>query len=368
MNPWRVLLKAFALYALANLAFAYLQPSVGKFSVYNWLVQGRERMPYEREIEYYPISHTIPVYEDMDAMFSSHIVSQPKQADEYRVMLVGDSSTWAFGVTPQENLTGQLNALKLKACDGRRIVFYNVAFPLPYVAKDVLIMQKASEYEPDMFLWLVTLDAFRNRTIYTDYFLSPYAEEVLSLVDDYQLKNLDTKDVRVSNFWERTLIGQRSRLKKIVLLQLHGLPWAATGLDYFYRDWDPLSQDQSDSLDSDFGNPDEVNFDKTLFEVLRAGKGAAGEAPLLLVNEPIFVASGSNSDIRYNDFYPRWIYDDYRAYLETQARDDGIPYLDLWDVVPAAEFTDSPFHRSPAGEKLLADLITPSILNLTCSK
>lgn len=368
VNPWRVLLKALALYALANFAFAYFQPAVGKLSIYNWLVDGRERMPYEREVEYYPVSHTIPVYEDMDAMFSSHIVSRPKQADEYRVMLVGDSSTWAFGVTPQENLTGQLNALKLKACDGRQIVFYNIAFPLPYVAKDVLIMQKAREYEPDMFLWLVTLDAFRNRTIYTDYFLSPYAEEVLTLVDEYQLQNLDTKDVRASTFGDQTLIGQRSRLKKILLLQLHGLPWAATELDYLYHDWTPLSHDQSESLESDFGNPDEVNFDETLFEVLRAGKGAADESPLLVVNEPIFIASGANSDIRYNDFYPRWIYDDYRAYLETQVREDEIHYLDLWNVVPAAEFTDSPFHRSPTGEKILADFLSPEILRLACVK
>ena len=368
VNPLRVLLKALILYALANIAFAYFQPPVGKLSVYNWLVPGRERMPYEREVEYYPVSHTIPVYEDMDAMFSSHIVSRPKQADEYRVMLVGDSSAWAFGLTPKENLTAQLNLLKLKTCDGKRVVFYNIAFPLPYVAKDVLIMDKAREYEPDMFLWLVTLDAFRNRTIYTDYFLSPYAKEVLTLTDKYQLTNLDIKNVHAPTFWEQTIIGQRSRLKKIALLQLHGLPWGATNLDYYYRTWTPLSQDQSDSLDSDFGSPDTVNFDTNLFDVLRAGKGVAGEAPLLIVNEPIFIGNGINNEIRYNDFYPRWAYDEYRVYLDRTARADKIAFLDLWNVVPSSEFTDSPFHRSPEGEKILADLILPQLLNLTCSK
>lgn len=368
VNPLRVLLKALVLYVLANIAFAYFQPPVGKLSIYNWLVPGRERMPYEREVEYYPVSHTLPVYEDMDAMFFSHIVSRPKQADEYRVMLVGDSSTWAFGLTPKENLTGQLNSLNLKTCDGKRIVFYNIAFPLPYVAKDVLIMDRAREYEPDLFLWLVTLDAFRNRTIYTDYFLSPYSEEVLSLVSKYQLANLDIKDVRPPAFWERTIIGQRSRLKKIVLLQLHGLPWSATDLDYYYRDWTLLSQDQSNSLDSDFGTPDSVNFDSNLFDVLRAGKGVAGEAPLLIVNEPIFIANGINSEIRYNEFYPRWAYDEYRVYLDKTVRVDKINYLDLWDVVPSSEFTDSPFHRSPSGEKLLAGLIAPQLLSMSCSK
>lgn len=368
VNPLRIFVKALLLYALANILFAYFQPSVGKLSIYNWLVPGRERLPYEREVEYYPVSHTIPIYEDMDAMFSSHIVSQSKYADEYRVMLVGDSSTWAFGLTSKENLTSQLNLLNLKTCNGKRVVFYNIAFPLPYVAKDVLIMDKAREYEPDMFLWLVTLDAFRNRTIYTDYFLSPYAEEVLALVDEYQLSNLDIENVRTPTFWERTIIGQRSRLKKIALLQLHGLPWSATALDYYYHDWTPLSQDQFDSLDSDFGSPAEVNFDNTLFDVLRAGQGVAGEAPLLVVNEPVFIGSGINSGIRYNDFYPRWVYDEYRVYLDKITREEKMDYLDLWNVLPSFEFTDSPFHRSPAGEKLLADLVSSQLLNLTCSK
>jgi len=368
VNLLRVLIKALILYTLANFAFAYFQPAVGKLSIYNWLVPGRERMPYEREVEYYAVSHTIPVYEDMNAMFSSHVVSQPKQADEYRVMLVGDSSTWAFGLTPKENLTAQLNLLNLKTCDGRRVVFYNIAFPLPYVAKDVLIMDKSREYQPDMFLWLVTLDAFRNRTIYTDYFLSPYSEEVLSLVDTYQLTNLDVENIHTPTFWEQTIIGQRSRLKKIVLLQLHGLPWNAAKLDYYYRTWTPLSQDQSDSLESDFGNPDNVNFDSNLFDVLRAGRGVAGELPLLIVNEPIFIGSGINSEIRYNDFYPRWVYDEYRVYIENLTRAEKINYLDLWNVVPASEFTDSPFHRSAAGEQILASLISPQILNLTCSQ
>jgi hypothetical protein len=368
VNPLRVLLKALLLYVIANLAFAYFQPPVGKLSIYNWLVSGRERMPYEREIEYYPVSHTMPVYEDMDAMFSSHIVSRPKQADEYRVMLVGDSSTWAFGLTPEENLTAQLNLLDLKTCDGKRVVFYNIAFPLPYVAKDVLIMEKAREYQPDMFLWLVTLDAFRNRTIYTDYFLSPYSEEVLSLVDTYQLTNLDVENVTPPTFWDQTIIGQRGRLKKIALLQLHGLPWNATKLDYYYRTWSPLSQDQSDSLESDFGNPESLNFDKNLFDVLRAGQGVAGDLPLLLVNEPIFIAYGANSEIRYNDFYPRWVYDEYRIYLDKITRSEKMNYLDLWNVVPSSEFTDSPFHRSPEGEKMLADLVSSQLLSLTCSK
>src|SRR5262245_1051948 len=152
VRPFHVFIKALFLYALANLAFAYFSPPIGKLSIYNWLVPGRERVPYEREVEYYNISHTIPVYEDMDAMYQSTTLSQRKQADEYRIFLLGDSSAWGFQLRPEETLVGQLNALQLKTCDGKRIVAYNAAFPLPYVMKDLVIMDKVRQYQPDMFL------------------------------------------------------------------------------------------------------------------------------------------------------------------------------------------------------------------------
>lgn len=72
VRPVAVLIKGLVLYALANVLFAYFNPPVGKLSIYNWLIPGRERVPYEREVEYYDISHTVPIYEDMDAMYQYH--------------------------------------------------------------------------------------------------------------------------------------------------------------------------------------------------------------------------------------------------------------------------------------------------------
>ena len=36
---------------------------------------------------------------------------------------------------------------------------------------------------------------------------------------------------------------------------------------------------------------------------------------MLLVNEPMLISNGANSEIRYNFFYPRWAYDEYRSML-----------------------------------------------------
>ena len=366
VSPSRVFFKSLVLYGLVNLAFGFVNPPVGRLSIYNWLVPGRERVPYEREVEYYLGAHTIPVFEDMDAMYHSHILSRPKQPDEYRVVLVGDSSTWGFGLRPEDTQAGKITRLNLTTCTGKRIVAYNAAFPLPYVMKDLLIMDNVRAYEPDLYLWFITLDAFRNRTIFTDYFLKPYAERVSALKENYHLNNLDSADLSAPTFWEQTIIGQRSRLKKIALLQIHGFGWNATGLDYLYHDSTGLSQDQSESLLFELYKPGELQLDSLLFDVLDAGYAHAEDTPLLIVNEPIFVAAGKNKELRYNEYYPRWAYDEYVNYLDIFMEDRAYPYINAWDKLPSSEFTDSPFHRTPLGEKLLAELIAPELLDLAC--
>ncbi len=368
VHPLRLLLKALVLYALANLAFAYFSPSIGKLSIYNWLVPGRERVPYEREVEYYSVSHTVPVYEDMDAMYRSHTLSRPKRADEFRVILLGDSSAWGFELHPDQTLAGQLNSLQLETCDGRQVVVYNAAYPLPYAMKDLLIMDKAREYGPDMYVWTITLDTFRNRSVYTRYFLAPYAERVYELVEEYEINNLDTRDVKEPTFWERTIMGQRGLLKRMLLLQLHGFGWSATGLDYYYQDYPPLSNDQKDSMLYDSLGPGELNLNTFLFDVLGAGYKHARDVPLLVVNEPIFIASGANSDIRYNDIHPRWAYDEYLHYLDAWMIQNTHAYIDAWNALPPSEFTSTALHRTPQGEKMLAEIIVPKLEEMACSE
>jgi len=87
----------------------------------------------------------------------------------------------------------------------------------------------------------------------------------------------------------------------------------------------------------------------------------------ILVNEPILVSNGLNSDIRYNFFYPRWAYDEYRILLNEFAAERNLQYLDLWDIAPIEEFTNSGVHLTPKGESMLADRIAPAI-QTTCNK
>jgi hypothetical protein len=79
--------------------------------------------------------------------------------------------------------------------------------------------------------------------------------------------------------------------------------------------------------------------------------------PVLIVNEPTFISSGRNSDLRYNAFYPRWAYDAYRQLLANEAEARGWRYLDLWDIIPPEEFTDTPVHLTLEGVRILSDTI-----------
>jgi lysophospholipase L1-like esterase len=105
-------------------------------------------------------------------------------------------------------------------------------------------------------------------------------------------------------------------------------------------------------------------LDKELaLDVLDAGMSTS--VPTLLVNEPILISNGLNSDIRYNFFYPRWAYDEYRVLLAEHASEKHWSYLDLWDLVPMDEFTNSGVHLTPYGESLLANKIA-EVIQSTC--
>jgi hypothetical protein len=79
--------------------------------------------------------------------------------------------------------------------------------------------------------------------------------------------------------------------------------------------------------------------------------------------EPMFVSQGFNSDIRYNFYYPRWAYDDYRDMMAELSARNGWQYLDLWDFIPPDEFTNSAVHMTPQATQRLAQKIGEFILN-----
>jgi hypothetical protein len=173
-------------------------------------------------------------------------------------------------------------------------------------------------------------------------------------------------------WWDRTIIGQRRNLADLLRLQTTGFAWAATGIDQAIPAGIPLRQTDLDAGTSWQGFTESTPFtkDDLAFDVLAAGMSRAGDVPVLLINEPTFISDGQNSDLRYNSFYPIWAYDLYREMLaETLVLSEAEAavthnwlYLDLWDSIPATEFTDTPVHLTPAGTKMMIELVTEGVM------
>ena len=161
---------------------------------------------------------------------------------------------------------------------------------------------------------------------------------------------------------EQTFVSQRRAVADLIRLQIYGALWASTGIDQIYPDNYERAQTDLEAND-DFHGLDSLN-DALALDVLDAGMTVIPDT--ILVNEPMLISEGRNSDIRYNLFYPRWAYDEYRELLSEHAEARNWHYLDLWDLVPADEFTNSAIHLTPMGEGLLANKI-PEAIQAECT-
>lgn len=360
----RLLAKTILLLMVFNLAFAALQPIplLERLTGYNRLYPGRVRLPFG---EIQEKAYNLSLYQ-LDAMFLSHEIAAGKPAQEYRVAVIGDSSVWGYLLRPEQTLTAYLNMHFLSTSDGKRLKFYNSGYPTITLTKDLLILKKALAYQPDMVIWLTTLEAFP----YPKQLSSPIVQNnpvpVRELIKAYDLP-LDLQDPSLveQNFWQKTILGQRRSLADLFRLQIYGILWAATGIDQYYPDqYDPPQADLEP--DENFYNlaPGALRKEDLAFSILSAGLQTVGQIPVLLVNEPIYISQGENSNIRYNFFYPRWAYDQYRSLLAEFSQTNDLPLLDVWDLNPPEEFTNSAIHMTPAGTERLAGEIVNVVSRL----
>lgn len=359
----RVFLKAAVLLMLINFGFAALRPidQLGRISIYNTLVPGRDRLPYgEVPSEDYNIT-----LNNLPAMFASHQISRTKPPDEFRVVIIGDSGVWGWRLQPQQTLAAQLNRMNLATADGRRVVAYNLGYPVMSLTKDLLLLDKALDAEPDLIIWPVTLQSFARDRQLDHPLLQNNAGHVRDLIKRFEF-DLDADDTRFvdRNFFDESLLGRRRDLADLLRLQGYGLAWAATGMDQSIPEAISLrTSDLKDDLSwLDIQTPQSLTEKDLTIDVLKAGVKRAGAVPVLLINEPMFVSDGANSDIRYNAFYPRWAYDQYRRLMADLALAEGWNYVDLWAAISPEQFTDTPVHLTPEGTRQLAELIAPYLL------
>ena len=357
----RVLVKATVLFILLNVIFAILQPmeTLGAMS----LSSQRQRLPYGEDDRAYNLSmNNIP------AMFASHEITKPKADSEFRVLLIGDSGNWGILLKPEETLAGYINASDYTLDDGRSIHAYNLGHPIMSLTKDLMVLDYAMQYDPDMVIWLTTLESFALDEQLTPPIVQNNAQRIQTLIKTYSLTlDADDEGLVEPDFLDLTIVGQRRELADLLRLQAFSTMWTITGIDQFYPDeYNLRSEDFDDDLSwHTFEEPADLTTDDLAFDVIRAGVERVGEVPILLINEPMFVSDGENSDLRYNFWYPQWAYDQYRALYSDLAEENNWSYLDIWDIIDGTEFTDSPVHLTPAGSQQLSEVVGQAVVELT---
>ncbi len=363
-----IVLKGLLLFVLLNFLIGMIQPGggLGQVSFYNLLFPGRVRLPFGENPEQ---AYNLSLY-DLEAMLASHEISRGiKPRNEYRILLMGDSAAWGTLLKPEETLSGWINAENLITTDGKRVRAYNLAYPTLSLTKDLMILEAALRFSPDLILWPVTLESFPKKVQLATPLAANNPQRVLPLLDQFELGlAAHTDDLVKTTFWDRTLIGRRRAILDAIQLQLYGVMWAATGIDQTYpTDYTPAQRDFDPGDDQFQGwSPPNLPLDLLAMEVLKAGADLAGEIPMLVVNEPILVSQGKNSDIRYNHFYPRWAYDQYRQALAESSVSASWEFIDLWDSVPSEEFTNSAVHLTPQGIQLYFQALLPGIRSACC--
>jgi hypothetical protein len=360
-----VFLKGLVLFLLVNLAFVAINPDgLGSISLYNHLFPGRPRFPFGEDPTQ---SYNLSLF-NLNAMFASHVIAAgPKPASEYRVLVIGDSSSWGVLLRPEQTLAGQLDSSGINLC-GKTVRVYNLGYPSLSITKDLMVLDFAMRYQPDLIIWPLTLEAFPLDSQLSTPIVANNASRVQTLIARYKLPfSQDDPTLVHPTFWNQTLIGQRRSLADLFRLQFYGVMWSATGIDQIYPvDYEHAQTDLVSDASFHGMQPPILDRSKLAFSVLEAGLQAAGKTPVLLIDEPILVSNGKNSDLRYNFYYPRWAFDQWRQMMNNQAVNRSWNYLDLWNLVPADQFTNSAIHVTPAGEGLLAERVEQSILHQSC--
>jgi len=350
-----LLIKTTLLLVLCNFAFILVSNiPIGKLSLYNHIFPGRERFPFGET----PASYNLSLF-DLDAMFASHaLAGAQKTPNEYRVLLIGDSSVWGTLLTPEQTLAGQLNASNITACN-KNVHAYNLGYPTISLTKDLMILDQAMGYQPDMVVVLTTLDAMPRDKQFASPLVANNAERVRDLIFKYELNASPNDPVLIKpSKLDQTFVSRKRAVADLIRLQIDGALWSSTGIDQVYpTDYERAQVDLDDNIE--YHGVTSSLRDMLAIDVLDAIMSAP--IPTLLVNEPMLVSDGTNSDLRYNFFYPRWAYDEYRQTLTELAGTQHWNYFDLWDLVPADEFTNSAIHMTPSGEKLLSNQIAEAI-------
>lgn len=357
----RVLIKALVIVVMLNAILLAGRINPVRLLVENvnswWLVgHGRARLTYPSDFQ----NGQLPV----EALLNAHAVNyDAKSEDEYRVLLLGESGIAGWGLEDYETLSAQLTALGIEV-GGRQVVAYNLAYPQPGAARDLVTLDAALAYDPDLVIWFITPAALNDEIDIVGanrVFFDLNRARLAALVDQYPDLLADWYEPRYaepsSDMWLSQWVAIRDQ--ELLPIWLNALLYPFIPPDLAVSDRRIGQEPVPDEALYTDDHPGFAEMPNATWNILRAACLRTEEegVELLLVNEPMLVGSGGASDINYNVQYQRAMYDRYRDTLSAFSAEHGIGYVDLWNIVPASRFTDTPLHMDAQGQAILADAV-----------
>lgn len=337
---WRFVLKVVVRVAILLLVFNLLYLLVrplesGKPTLYNGPVPGRLRMAWRDVGEHPPLTNEVK----LPRLLADHVISRPKQPDEYRVIVLGGSQTWGYLSRAEDTMPLVLDSMGLTTPDGRRVRSYNLAYVWAHGFKDLLIMHYVlahTDFQPDLVIVVAThlsFDPLRD----PHWLVTDNPELAVEVAEKYGLTQLNLEqayaEVNRAPWWQRhNFFSERDDLAYWFTNQLYGLAWTTTGIDQNIPDEIPRK--------TKYGGP--VGWHLRQPGVFEAFVEMADDYQV----ELLFLSPPVNERSQY-----------YEAWLAKQSLDLGVPILACSDLLPPTEFTNTNLHITDYGHRLLAEQV-----------
>ncbi len=364
----RVLIKALVLlivFDAAQIAFD-LAGALDRALLYRSFTPPTERLGLANQIG-------DPIWWTLDPLLDAHQIAQPKAPDEFRVVFLGDSATFCLYCRSNEAIPA-LFTQSGATIDRNRVVGYNLAYPGSDWLKDILILKHALKYQPDAIVWLVTAKGAGDQPLPQEpeahLITRLNAVELPSLARQYNLDTWETQRYADADAWyQRSIFSHGGRYRDWLILMARS--WRNAALDpkrdlsqEYLLPGEPVTTKPIQPVaEINSTLPGYGTFPNRQWEFLRAGQHMADEAgvQLLIVNEPTYIAGGPNTDVNYNSFYERNLYDRFRAALTDFTHQHTMTYLDLWNILPAEDFSNTSLHYTLNGNRLIAQQLLTTL-------
>jgi hypothetical protein len=368
----RVFIKAIVLSLVINfIALASgidISTALMTFNTWGLVGHGRARLIYRSDFSSDLSSGQLPV----EALLAAHQLSHATKAvDEFRVIFLGDSSVIEWNLADNATTAGQLTARNI-TINGKRLVVYNLGYPNPSLPRDLILLDAALQYKPDLVVWFTTAATYDNSSNFSTIigpFLKLNRTRLQKLTTTFGLQNWFIAHMTDDPMWMNWIAARDANAVPSWIKSLT-YPFVINVLDsnertIFQRPIPKQAIYASGRVGFDPQPNDSWRF-------LLAGNRLAASvgAPMLVVNEPILLDTRTNSDINYDELYERTFYDQYRQDLDIYTQNNNLWYMDAWNTIPNKYFTDTALHADAAGFSFLVDKLSTEIqtqFNSHCS-